>query len=121
MVSINSEIEYKAIMERIEELLPLVDDNTPATDKNLVELDLLSNLASEYEAIHYPIQAPSLPDIIKLRMFEMGINQAKLAKMLNISTSRVSDYITGKCEPTLKIARLLCKTLDIDANVIMGV
>lgn len=43
-------------MARIEELLPLVNDDTPKTDKNLIELDLLSELVSEYEDEHYPIK-----------------------------------------------------------------
>lgn len=55
MTRIANETDYKAAMERIEELLPLVDDNTLATDKNLVELDLLSKLVSEYEEEHFPI------------------------------------------------------------------
>lgn len=66
---------YNAAMARIEELLPLVDDNTPKTDKNLVELDLLSELVSEYEDEHYPTKSPSLTGILKLRMYEMGINR----------------------------------------------
>ena len=41
MAKIQNETAYKAAMERIEELLPLVDDNTPLNDKNLIELDLL--------------------------------------------------------------------------------
>ena len=59
MAKIQSEIAYKATMERIEELLPLVDDDTPLTDKNLIELDLLSGLVEEYEDEHYPIKVPS--------------------------------------------------------------
>ena len=55
MVKITSEIAYKATMERIEELLPLVDDNTPLDNKNLIELDLLSNLVADYEDEHLPI------------------------------------------------------------------
>lgn len=55
MVKIQNEAAYKATMERIEELLPLVDDNTPLTDGNLIELDLLSELVEEYEDKHYPI------------------------------------------------------------------
>lgn len=47
---------YNAAMARIEELLPLVNDDTPKTDKNLIELDLLSELVSEYEDEHYPIK-----------------------------------------------------------------
>lgn len=74
MVKIQNETAYKAAMERIEELLPLVDGDTPVTDKNLIELDLLSDLVEEYEDEHYPIKSPSLVDVIKLRMYEEGIN-----------------------------------------------
>lgn len=56
MAKIQDKKTYDAAMARIEELLPLVDDDTPKTDKNLIELDLLSELVSEYEDEHYPIK-----------------------------------------------------------------
>lgn len=121
MAKIQNETAYKAAMERIEELLPLVDDDTSLTDKNLIELDLLSGLVEEYEDEHYPIKAPSLVDVIKLRMYEMGINQAKLSELLGVSPSRISDYLTGRCEPTLKVAREMSRKLNIDANIVLGV
>lgn len=121
MAKIQNETAYEAAMERIEELLLLTDDNTPVTDKNLIELDLLSELVSEYEDEHYPIKLPSLVDMIKLRMYEMGINQAKLSELLGVSPSRVSDYLTGRCEPTLKVARDISRKLNIDANIVLGV
>lgn len=68
MAKITTETAYKATMERIEELLPLVDDNTPLDDKNLIELELLSNLAADYDDEHYPIKAPSLMEVMKLRV-----------------------------------------------------
>ena len=113
MAKIQNEIAYMAAMERIEELLPLVDDDTPLTDRNLIELDLLSGLVEEYEKEHYPIKSPSLVDVMKLRMYEMGINQAKLSELLGVSPSRVSDYLTGRCEPTLKVAREMSRKLHI--------
>lgn len=121
MAKIHDEIAYKAAMARIEELLPLVDDNTPVTDRNLIELDLLSGLVEEYEDEHYPIKSPSLIDVIKLRMYEMELNQAKLSELIGVSPSRISDYLTGRCEPTLKVAREMSKKLNIDANVVLGV
>ncbi len=121
MTKIQTETAYNATMERIEELLPLVDDDTPLTDKNLIELDLLSELVEEYEDEHYPIKAPSLAEVIKLRMYEMGINQVKLSELLGVSPSRVSDYLTGRSEPTLKVARNLSLKLNIDANIILGI
>ena len=68
MAKIQNETAYKAAMERIEELLPLVDDDTPLSDKNLIELDLLSALVEEYKDEYYPIKTPSLVDIMKLHM-----------------------------------------------------
>ena len=66
-------------------------------------------------------KTPSLIDVIKLRMFEMGINQAKLSELLNVSPSRISDYLTGRSEPTLKVARDISKKLNIDANIVLGI
>jgi HTH-type transcriptional regulator/antitoxin HigA len=84
MAKIQNETAYKAAMERIEELLPLVDDDTPLSDKNLIELDLLSALVEEYKDEYYPIKTPSLVDIMKLHMYEMGLSQAKLSKLLGV-------------------------------------
>ena len=121
MAKITSEIAYKATMERIEELLPLVDDNTPLSDKNLIELDLLSALVEEYKDEYYPIKTPSLVDIMKLRMYEMNLTQNKLSQLLNVSPSRISEYLSGKSEPTLKIAREISKKLNIDPDIVLGV
>ena len=46
---------YEAALQRIEELLPLVSDETPDTDKNLIELLEVSAIVETYENIHYPI------------------------------------------------------------------
>ena len=118
---IETEIQYDAIMKRIDELLKVVNDDTPKNDKDFIELMLLSDIVAAYEDVHYPITTPSLPDVIKLRMFEMEISQLKLSEILGVSPSRVSEYVTGKSEPTLKIAREISRKLKIDASVILGV
>lgn len=59
MTRIESEKQYKAAMARIEELLPLVTEDTPEDDIHSVELVLLSNLVADYDNEHYPIGAPS--------------------------------------------------------------
>ena len=48
--------QYEFALIRIEELLPLVNDNTPANDKNAVELSVISNIVIAYEKEHYPIE-----------------------------------------------------------------
>ena len=121
MTRIENEKQYKAAMERIEELLPLVTEDTPEDDKNSVELVLLSNLVADYDEVNYPISTPTLTDVLKLRMYELNLTQKALADMLGVSPSRVNEYLTGKSEPTLKVARSINRELSIDANIILGV
>ena len=59
MAQIKDEKQYEAIMARIDELLFDTDENTPAEDARLLELDRLSALVEEYEKEHYPIQVRS--------------------------------------------------------------
>ncbi|MCL1973868.1 MAG: helix-turn-helix domain-containing protein [Bacteroidetes bacterium] len=111
--------QYRAACERIEELLQAVGNETPASDRNFIELDLLSDLVADYEKEYYPIGKLSLSDVLKTRMAEQHLTQKGLAEMLEISVSRVSEYLTGKSEPTLRIARRMHERLDIDANVLL--
>ena len=60
-------------------------------------------------------------ETIKLRMYEMGLTQTKLAEMLGLSTARVSEIITGKGEPSLKTGREICRKLNIDPAIVLGV
>ena len=49
MAQITSEQQYKAMMARIDQIFFETDENTPAEDPRLLELDLLSSLVEEYE------------------------------------------------------------------------
>jgi len=120
MAEIKSERQYEVLLQRIEELLPLVSNETPELDRNLVELDIISDLVEEYEEKYYPVPMPTLSEIIRYEMAERGITQKELAEMLGVSPSRISEYMTGKAEPTLKVARLLRDKLDIDADFLLG-
>lgn len=118
---IENESQYEWAMKRIEELLPLVNDETPDNDPNSIELYILSSLVQDYEDENYPIGAPSLIDVIKLRMYEMGLTQAATAKLIGVSPSRICDYLSGKCEPTMKVAREISRKLNIDPAIVLGV
>ena len=102
-------------------MLSFVNNETPITDKNFIELDLLSDLVADYEETIEPIRAPTLIEAIKLRMYERGLNQKRLSELLGVSTSRVSEYLTGKSEPPLKTAREISQKLDIDPMIVLGV
>ncbi len=120
MAEIRNENEYECIMERIEELLKVVGNETPMTDRRMVELDLLSEMVADYEELHYPIEPPTFTEMIRLRMAEMNLSQKALAELLGVSPPRISEYMNGKAEPTLKVARLMHEKLDIDASILLG-
>ena len=121
MARIENKIQYDWAVNRVEELLPLVNDSTPLNDPNSIELELLSNMVADYSEKNFSLGKPSLADLIKFRMSEMGINQRSLSTLLEVSPSRVSDYLTGKSEPTLPVARNISRKLNIDASIVLGV
>lgn len=121
MRTIQTKKEYKALCNRIEELLVVVNNETPSNDKNFIELDLLSDLVADYEEVNEPVKVPTLVEAMKLRMYERGLNQKRLSELLGVSTSRVSEYLTGKSEPPLKTAREISQKLDIDPMIVLGV
>ena len=71
MAKIKDEIQYQIILKRIEELMDIVTEETLSSDPHFVELDLLADLAEEYEIEHYPVGHPThaemlIPEVAEL-------------------------------------------------------
>ncbi|MDR2652090.1 MAG: helix-turn-helix transcriptional regulator [Prevotellaceae bacterium] len=105
--------QYEFALAKIEELLPLVDDSTPFNDKNSLELSAMSDIVIDYENEHFPVEKPTVAELIELSLEEKGITEKELAYIIGVNPSSINDYITGRSEPSLKIARLLCMELNI--------
>lgn len=114
-------MQYEYALERIEDLLPLVDGYADPSSKEAVELSLLSDIVIEYERLHFPIDKPTPAELISLALEERSISQKELAEQIGVSPSRISDYVTGRAEPTLRIAARLCSALDISPAAMMGI
>ena len=104
---------------RLEELIAIVDDNTPTDDPLAKEFLEVTDIIEQYEEIHFPVGLPTLQEMIELRMFEMGLKRKDLATLLNTSASRISDYLNGKRQITLKVAKALHQKLNIDSDIIL--
>lgn len=59
MTKIETKAQYDWAIKRVEELLPLVTDETPLDDPNSIELELLSNLVADYSEEHFALGAPT--------------------------------------------------------------
>ena len=49
-----------------------------------------------------------------------GVSQASLANALGIGQSNVSMYLRGERVPSLEVFRLLCETLGVSADWLLG-
>lgn len=116
-----SENQYQVALERIEELLPQVAEDTPIYDRKAVELALMSDIVIEYESEHFPIEKPTVSELISLSLKEQNLSQKELAQRIGVSPSRINDYVSGRAEPTLRIARALCVTLGISPFAMLGI
>ena len=84
------------------------------------QYELMSDVVIDYEKEHYPIGKPTVAQLIQLSLDEKKMSQKQLATEIGVSPSRISDYVSGRAEPTLKIARLLCATLGITPAAMLG-
>ncbi len=96
-------------------------EDLPENHPQMAELIRLGNMVADYDEVYHSLGDPSLIDMIELRMYEMELTQAALAKLIGVSPSRIADFLSGKCEPTLKEGRLLSQKLDIDPEIVLGV
>jgi HTH-type transcriptional regulator/antitoxin HigA len=119
MLKIKSKSEYEKASEELEKLIKKVGDKFDFNNPDFLKMDKLSDLIADYEDENYPINKPYLIDIIKLRMFEMGLNQKQLAEKLGVPNSRISEYLKGKRDITLEVAKKLKNQLNIDADIIL--
>ena len=113
--------QYEFALSKIEELLPLIDDNTPTNDKKALELSVMSDIVIAYENVHFPIEKPTVAELIELSLQEKEITQRELARNIGVSPSRINDYIAGRSESTLKIAQQLCMALNISPAAMLQI
>ena len=119
MEKIESKKQYEEALQKIDALLLKIGDKHSYDNPDFVMMDRLSDLVADYEDRVYKIETPSLIDVIKLKMYEMGLKQTDLAEKLNIPQARVSEYLRGKREITLDVARKLHHQLNIDGDIIL--
>ena len=121
MTKIETEKQFEAALARIEELIPMCGEDVPDDDPRNLELNLLANLVADYEDEHVVIEPPTLPEIMKLKLDEMGLTQKAAASLLGISAPHMCEIMNGHCEPSLSLARTISQKLDILPSIVLGV
>lgn len=74
----------------------------------------------DYEARHYPIEAPDSIEAIKIKMEEEGLKKKDLIGYFG-SASRVSEVLNRKRPLTLEMIRKIHKGMGISAETLLAV
>lgn len=110
---IKTEMDYRAALERLEEIFDAKPD-TRESD----ELEILGLMVDDYENTHYPIEAPDPIEAIKIRMEEMHLKQVDLIPEIG-GKSRVSEILNRKRRLTVEMIRKLAIRLNLSVNLLI--
>ncbi|NEU09176.1 transcriptional regulator [Flavihumibacter sp. R14] len=114
---IKTEEQYNSALARIYELMQTdIKEGSASSD----ELEILSILVKEYEAVNFPLPSPLPLEAIKFRMDQMGMSEKELGDILGYR-SRKSEILSGKRKLSLSMIRKLNEVLHIPADVLIQV
>ena len=118
---IKNELRPIKTREQYKQYLSLIDRFIDSEEDSQEEevLELISILVEDFEARHYPIDAPDPIDAIKLKTQELGLKRKDLSKYFG-SVSRVSEVLNRKRPLSLEMARKLHKDLGISAETLLA-
>lgn len=112
-LSITSGKEYRTSMKEIDILMK--KGEAKLTPAQLKKIKVLAEAAEKYEDDYYPLPMPSsVTEMIELKMFQLKLNQEKLAKVLEVGTPKLSQILNGKREPDVAFLKAAYKKLHID-------
>ncbi|GAO43011.1 hypothetical protein [Flavihumibacter petaseus] len=113
-----SQEAYDLTMQEIDNLMKRGERNLNASERK--RLASLAEAAESFEDQHDPLPLPSsLPDIIRMRLVQLHINQNFAAKLLGVSDAKFSLIMNGKQKPDVQFIKAVHEKLSVDANVIL--
>ncbi|MBN8824135.1 MULTISPECIES: helix-turn-helix domain-containing protein [unclassified Spirosoma] len=125
MKPIRNQEEYNSLLTEIEKYIQKVTEHGSFDSLTSVEADTLHRLSVQVEAYEksiplMPIRTPdTLPGMIHIKMAERNMKQKDMAKLLGVSTARLSEVMNGKRRITIDLAKKLYERLDISPEFIL--
>ncbi|MET0637490.1 MAG: transcriptional regulator [Chitinophagaceae bacterium] len=115
---IKSKEAYDLTMKEIDVLMKRGEANLSL--KELNRLRSMAEAAEIYEDTHDPLPLPeSLPEMIRMRMFQMQLTQRFAAKLLGVSEAKFSLIMSRKQKPDVIFIKAIHDKLKVDANRIL--
>jgi HTH-type transcriptional regulator/antitoxin HigA len=113
---IRNEEEYDEALREIE---PFFDSEPEPDTPEGNHFEILAMLIEDYEAKHWPVDAPDPVEAIKYRMEQSELKPKDLAPMIG-NMNRVYEILGHKRPLTLRMIRRLNRELHIPAQSLIG-
>jgi HTH-type transcriptional regulator/antitoxin HigA len=121
---IRNETQYNQVMALIEKIIAKATDIggfsfLPGAEKE--ELGNLSLLAEQYEDNVLKIMPlpVTINSVVQHKIKELNLTQAKLAEMLGLGTSKLSQILNGKREPDIMFLKAIHNKLGISGDFLL--
>jgi HTH-type transcriptional regulator/antitoxin HigA len=121
---VRTQKQYEQVMAMIEGYIAKATENggfSSLSKTENAELKKLSILAEQYEdeALKIMPLPVTIENVVLVKMQELNITQAKLAKMLNIGTAKLSQILNSKRKPDVPFLKAIHEKLGVDGNFIL--
>lgn len=121
---IRNEAQYNQVMALIEKFIQKATDNGGfnfLSEAEKEELGYLSLLAEQYEDNVLKIMPlpVSINSVVQHKIKEMNLTQVKLAEMLGLGTSKLSQILNGKREPDVTFLKAVHNKLGISGDFLL--
>lgn len=120
-----SQKDFEASEIKMNELLAIATqkggfDNL--TSKERAALDNYTQRVKVYEDINFTIPLPqTVQGLIELKMYEKKLKQKEIARMLNITDTKLSEILHHKRKPGLSLLKAMNEVLGIDGNLLLKI
>lgn len=117
--------DFEAAEVKINELLAIATKKRGfdhLTAKENSALDKYTQIIKAYEDTNYTIPLPqTVQGLIELKMYEKKLKQKELAKMLNVTDTKLSEIMHNKRKPNLSFLKAMNEILEIDGNLLLKI
>ena len=113
---IRNQEEYDEALREIE---PFFDSEPEPDTPEGDHFEILAMLIEDYEAKHWPVDAPDPVEAIRYRMEQSNLKAKDLAPMIG-NVNRVYEILSHKRPLTLRMIRRLNRDLHIPAQSLIG-
>ena len=118
-----SKKEFETAGAKLDEILGLAGRKGGFEFLSGKEKDLLEKytaIVKAYEDEHYKIPMPqTIEGLIELKMYENNMKQKDLAKLMNITETKLSEILHSKRKPNIVFLKAMHQKLGIDGNVLL--